>query len=171
MKIQLIIIVILGFQSCTEIDINKEIARGKRQYDADSLDQSIVTLTRVIQKVDTCSDCFLFRGFAFKDLKKYDKALKDFNSFIAISKYPYLGYANKGSVYYLENDYSNSLANYQKALELHPKSVKLYNPISHMLFATGKKDEACVYYTMALEIGDSTFDNKIVKYCTEKNYR
>ena len=71
---------ILGFQSCVEINVNKEIVKGKRQYDADSLNQSIETLTRVIQKVDTCSDCFLFRGFAFKDLKEYDKAIKDFTS-------------------------------------------------------------------------------------------
>jgi tetratricopeptide (TPR) repeat protein len=171
MKIQLIIILVLGFQSCIQIDVNKEIARGKRQYEADSLNESITTLTRVIQKVDTCSDCFLFRGFAFKELKKYDKAIKDFNSFIAISKDPHLGYANKGSVYYLENDYSNSLASFQKALELDPGSVKLYNPISHMLFATGKKDEACVYYTMALVNGDSIFDKQIVEYCSEKNNR
>jgi len=171
MKIRVIIIVILGFQSCVEIDVNKEIAKGKRQYDADSLNQSIETLSRVIQKVDTCSDCFLFRGFAFKDLRKYDKAIEDFTSFIALSKDPYLCYANIGSVYYLKNDYSNSLTNFQKALELHPRGIKLYNPICHMLFATGKKDEACDYYSMALSNGDSTFDNKIVEYCTEKNYR
>ena len=169
MRLISILLVITLLQSCSPIDINKELNTGKRQYENDSLKESIITLTKVISVTDTCTNCFLYRGFAYKDLEQYDKALQDFNSFINIDTNAAVGYANRASVYYLKNDYQAALRDFTKAFQINPTSKDLLNPISHMLFATGQKDEACIYYKRALEWGDTTFDNSIKTYCDKKS--
>jgi hypothetical protein len=34
----------------------------------------------------SCTDCLLYRGFAYKDLEQYDKAIKDFSLLLEIEK-------------------------------------------------------------------------------------
>jgi tetratricopeptide (TPR) repeat protein len=155
--------------SCSTIDINKEKAIGIRQYENDSLKDAINVLTKVIAINDTCTECFLYRGFAYKDQKQYDKALKDFNLLISIDTNKAIGFANRASIYYLKNDYKSALRDFLKAYHLDSNSNVFFNPISHMLFATGQKDEACIFYEKALTIGDTTFDNSIKVYCDKKN--
>ena len=84
-----------------------------------------------------------------------------------IEKNNWEGYANRASVYYLMNDYQKSLKDFQKSLELDTSATIFYNPISHMLFITGEKDEACKYYFKALQLGDTTFNVQIVEYCNK----
>lgn len=162
---------ILFICACSSVDINKELTNGIRQYEADGLKQAIVTLTKVISATDTCSKCFLYRGFAFKALNDYDNALKDFNLLINLDTREGVGYANRASIYYIKKDYNNALKDFTKALELDSSSKVLYNPICHMLFVTGQKDKACIYYNKALEVGDTTFDKSIIDYCEKKKYR
>ena len=168
MRLISISLIILLLQSCSTVDIKNEINTGIRQYENDSLNEAVITLTKVISVTDTCTNCFLYRGFAYKDLVQYDKALQDFNSFINIDTNAAVGYANRASVYYLKNDYQAALKDFTKAYQINPTSKHLLNPISHMLFATGQKDEACNYYKRALEMGDTTFDNSIKTYCGKK---
>lgn len=168
MRLISISLIIFLLPSCSTIDIKREINTGIRQYENDSLKESIITLTKVISVNDTCSTCFLYRGFAYKDLEQYDEALRDFNSFINIDTNAAVGYANRASVYYLKNDYQAALKDFTKAYQIKPTSKDLLNPISHMLFVTGQKDEACNYYKRALEMGDTTFDNSIKAYCDKK---
>ena len=58
-----------------------------------------------------------------------------------------------------------ALEGFQKALELSPQSTDMYNPISHMLFATGRKEEACIYYYKSKALGDTTFDLNLRNHC------
>lgn len=156
--------------SCSGIDIKKQTAVGLRQYDHDSLQQSITTLSKVIAVTDSCSDCLLYRGFAYKDLKQYNKAIKDFTSMLAIDtgKNKAIGYANRASVYYLQFDYKSALRDFTAAYNA-DSSEDLLNPICHMLFANGYKDSACIYYQRLSAKGDTTFDESIKTYCAEKN--
>ncbi|MEI9955964.1 MAG: hypothetical protein WDM90_06570 [Ferruginibacter sp.] len=131
------------------------------------MQQSINTLSKVIAITDTCADCFLYRGFAYKDLKQYDKALEDFTSLIDIDKSKAIGYANRASVYYMQNDYKSALSDYTMAYKLDSLEIFL-NPICHMLFANGYKDSACVYYQRLSAKGDTTFYKGIKIYCANK---
>lgn len=156
--------------SCSTIDIEIETNNGIRQYKNDSLRTAINTLSKVIAINDTCYNCYLYRGFSYKDIFEYDKALNDFNFLIKLDSNEALGYANRASIYYLKNDYESALVDYSKAYYL-DSSFILVNPICHMLFATGQKDEACFYYELALNKGDTTFNEEIRIYCKNKNYR
>ena len=71
----------------------------------------------------------------------------------------------------MQNNYKAALQDFLKAYQLDTNSKVLFNPICHMLFATGQKDEACFYYKKSIEVGDTTFDNSIKAYCDEKNNR
>ena len=159
---------IVVFASCNQINIQKETDAGIRQYENDSIVNAINTLSKVISKTDTCYACYLYRGFAYKKLKKYDNAIKDFTSLINLDKNDGVGFANRASVYYQMNDYLNSLRDFQRAFYLDTTQTILYHPISHMLFATGQKDSACYYYFKSIENGDTTFNQEIMNYCSKK---
>lgn len=163
--------ILLIFSSCSRIDVKKEKAIGIRQYENDSLNTAIITFTKIISATDTCSECFLYRGFSYKGLEQYDKALQDFEDFIKIDTNEAIGYANRASIYYIQNNYKAALQDFLKAYELDTSSKVLFNPICHMLFATGQKEEACFYYKKSIEVGATPFDDNIKAYCDEKNYR
>ncbi len=145
--------------------MQKKLNDGIRLYEADSTKEAVKVLTKVISTNDTCYDAYLYRGFAYKDLKEFQKANNDFEKLIYLKRDDETGYANRASIYYLQSDYLNALKDYQSALVINPNATTLYNPISHMLFVTDSKDEACKYYHMALAIDDSTFNEEIIKYC------
>src|SRR4051812_3057600 len=67
---------------------------GIKQYEKDSIEMAINTFDKAIKLNDTCYRCYIYQGFAYKDLKKYNEALNCF--YIAISLKPYRaeGYAN-----------------------------------------------------------------------------
>ena len=170
MRITYILFITSLFVSCSRIDIKKETINGLRQYKNDSLIESIKTFSKVIAANDTCRQCLLYRGFAYKDLNKYESALADFNSLIKIDDKA-VGYANRASVYYIKNDYKSALRDFSIAYKLDSSTIFL-NPICHMLFANGYKDSACIYYQKASSLGDTTFDSIIKEYCNDKqNYR
>jgi tetratricopeptide (TPR) repeat protein len=156
--------------SCTSIDIRTEKAKAIKQYNNGNFNQAINTFNKIIAATDTFAECFLYRGLSFKEVKQYDDAIKDLNSYINIYKREPLGYANRASVFYLKNDFKSALGDYIKAYQLDPSRTKLlFNPISHMFFATGQKDSSCFYYEKAKSIGDTNFNQSIKKYCEQKN--
>ena len=170
MRLLIVQFVVLLY-SCSHININEETKKGIRLYENDSITLAISTLTKVISVTDTCATCFLYRGFAYKNKDQYHKAIKDFNSVIDIDSNNVMGYANRASIFYLKNDYKSSLRDFTKAYQLDTSNKILLNPICHMLFATGQEDEACKYYQLLLELGDTTFDYQIKEYCDKKNNR
>ena len=119
---------------------------------------------------DTCRDCYLYRGFCYKNLKKYDEALADFDKLVYLYPTSGLGYANKASIFYLRNQFYAALENYTAAYRLDSVDI-LLNPICHMLFANGNRDSACHLYQQLSAKGDTTFNDSIKVYCNKRNYR
>ena len=127
----LLVVIALIFVSCKTVNIDKETAIGIRQYKNDSLSEAITAFSRVISVNDTCRQCLLYRGVAYKDLKQYDKALEDFNNLISIDTSKPVGYANRASVYYLKNDYKSALRDFSTAYKF--DSSKTLYPICYLL--------------------------------------
>ena len=168
MRTLLFLIVVTVPFACTTIDIEKQTAIGLRQYEHDSLSQAISTLSMVIAVNDTCRQCLLVRGFAYKDMKEYGKALEDFDELIRFNETVSIGYANRASVFYLKGDYESALRDFTKAYQIDSSDAYL-NPICHMLYINGYKDSACLYYQKLSNLGDTTFDESIKTYCNKKN--
>ena len=170
MRVSIFLFLATSFLSCSTIDVKNEITVGVRQFENDSLKESITTLSKVIQVTDTCSQCFLYRGFAYKGLKDYSKSIEDFNSLIKLDPKESVGYANRASIYYMKGNYRAALSDFTMAYKLDSSNIYL-NPICHMLFINGFKDSACIYYQKLSALGDTTFDNSIKNYCEVKNNR
>lgn len=168
MRLLLIPILVIASCSPSSVDTTDLKSTGLRQYHNDSLQEAIKTFSIALKSNDTCWDCLLYRGFSYKETEELDKAIADFTSFINIYPNESGGYANRASVYYLKENYESSLTDYRKAYELDSSKIYL-NPICHMLYATGKKDSACLIYTKLANLGDTSFDKGLVEYC--KNYR
>ena len=155
-------------QSLRNLDVETETAKGIRQYEADSLNAAIKTLSRAIKLDETCSDCYMYRGFSYKAREEYNQALNDLNAYINLNETDAIGYANRGSIHYMMQNYDLALDDFQTALVLKPGFYQMYNTVSHMYWATGKKEECCRYYRKALYAGDSTFDKRIIEYCNSR---
>ena len=164
----LIILLLLSSACTNKVDTTKELERGKRLLKNDSALLSVEIFSDLISINDTCYNCYLDRGIAYKKLGDYNNALKDFTSLTIINKNNFIGFANTAAIYYLKDDCENSLKYFLKAFELDTSRKNFYNPISHMLFFTGKKDEACTYYSMAMAAGYTEFNSEIVDYCKGK---
>src|SRR5689334_18877510 len=102
MRLSFLLLFISLFFSCSTIDINKQTAIGLRQYKNDSLAESTATLSMVITVNDTCRQCLLYRGFAYKGIGQYDKAFADFTKLIGIDSTESIAYANRASIYYIK---------------------------------------------------------------------
>lgn len=168
MKICLLICSTLLLLHCTRMDATRELGKGVQLYKSGEMRESIKALSNVLAVNDTCFQAHLYRGFAYKKLKDYDNALKDFNALININKNSPAGFANRASVFYQLNDYSNALSDFQAAFQLDTTQTILCNPLCHMLFANERKEEACYYYARCMAQGDTTFNDSIRAYCNKQ---
>jgi len=168
MKYCTLILVLLSITSCNHLDVEAELTKGLSQYNNGQLEESILSFTKIIEETDTCISCYEYRSNAARFLKRYEESLKDLNSLIEMKpNQPHL-YANRASIFYHKANYTSALLDFKKALDLKPDFVEMLNPISHMLFVTGEKDQACDYYKLALAVGNSDFNEEIVSYCADK---
>lgn len=163
----LCIIICFSLFSCSELDINKEYEKGMKQFESKNYSGAISTFTIAIEASDTCGRCYEYRSHSYKLIGQYDKALSDMEILIeGDPNNPFL-YASRASLHYEKNEYEKALRDFRKALDLKSDFVEMYNPISHMLFITKRKNEACEFYKKALEVGENEFNEEIVDYCSK----
>lgn len=66
------------------------------------------------------------RGFAYKRVKEYDRAIADYNHAIELSPHYARAYASRGSAYRSLRKYDLAIADYNRALELWPNYPWVY---------------------------------------------
>ena len=156
--------------SCTNIDINEEYTVGIESYENGKYEIAIEKLTHVISTTDTCNNCLLYRGYAYRNLSEYKKAKTDFTALLTspIIENKCNGYVNRGSIYYDEVKYRDAISNYKEALKFCVDSGSVMNMISHMYFAINKKDSGCIYYQKSIQLQESDWNPEIPKYCKKR---
>lgn len=150
----------LGNQDRAEILPKADSAREAGDYD-----HAALLYTSILESNDTCASCLLHRGNTFHSLHQHDKAIADYSRLIQLTPTDWRPYANRASSYYRSKQYEKALTDYQKAQSIKPA---FDNQICHMLFFTGKPEEACKHYALAMEKGDTVFSPEIPKYCAGK---
>ena len=165
MKISTFIFSIIVLVACNNIDVNKQLEHGITKYKQDSLAIALNIFNSIISQTDTSKKAYLYRFLVNLDIKHYEDALKDIETLEILDSGKAYIYANKGALFYSQNNYEEALMNYKTALQKDPKFTLMYNTISHMLFATGKKDEACDYYLKSIENDKTGFNEQIIEYC------
>ena len=79
------------------------------------------------------------RGAIYNDLKKYDRAIDDYNKAIELAPEDAGVYFNMGKSYQKLGQYDRSIANYSKAIELNPHYAEAYNNFAFLLATTKDK--------------------------------
>jgi len=96
------------------------------------------------------------RGLVYYEKKQYEKAIRDFNSALAMDTEYSTAYYNRANVYDAEADYQKALADYSRAIELDPKAAKAYNNRGLTYGRMGKHQKAIDDFTQAVRI-DPTY--------------
>ena len=103
-------------------DVPLWLAKAIHQYD------------RVLKRDSTYSEAYYNRGFAYIELKSYDRALEDLKKAIKYNPTDYRAYFMLASIYEYYKDYDNAIKYYQKSLELNPNfkdAIKAIEELKH----------------------------------------
>lgn len=98
------------------------------------------------------------RGEAYRDQKKYDLAMADFNKSIAVDPEYVESYNSRGQMYGMMGEMDLALDDFKRVIELSPNFDEAYNNIGVIYSMQEKPDEAVKYYEKAAEIDPFNVD-------------
>ncbi len=108
----------------------------------------------------------IYRGDLNQLLGDYTGALSDYTKAIAESESDYvLNYMRRGDLKYELEDYSGAIEDYTKIIQLFPERIDLYNKRAYAKYGIGDKKGACLDWSRAGELGDSSAYERIRKNC------
>jgi len=113
-----------------------------------------------------------YLGKIYQTEKDYDNALIEFNYAIKYGKkngenYPivYDYYASRGVCYLSQDKYEEALADLNYSLKLDDTKGSVYANRGIALYKLKKYDEACTSWNKAYELGITSVESYITKYC------
>ena len=89
----------------------------------------------------------------FKSLRKYKRAIEDFNKSISINPNDAVVYFNRGNAYKNLRKHQQAIENYNKAISIKPKYTNVYNNRGVAYYDIGKKGHACKDWKKACDLG------------------
>ena len=93
------------------------------------------------------------RGFAYGELKQYDKAIADFDKAIELNPEDvHVDYRNRGVAYRKLKQYDKAIADYDKAIELNPKDADTYHNRGFAYDELKQYDKAIADYDKAIKL-------------------
>ncbi|KAF0125496.1 MAG: hypothetical protein FD189_2072 [Elusimicrobia bacterium] len=99
------------------------------------------------------------RGFAYGELKQYDKAIADFDKAIELNPEDvHVDYRNRGVAYRKLKQYDKAIADYDKAIELNPKDADTYHNRGFAYDELKQYDKAIADYNKAIELNPEYAD-------------
>lgn len=91
--------------------------------------------------------------------KDYESALKQVNAGLGNSNHNSDLYWLKGEILFQQNNYKDSLFNYEQALRVNPEDAKIHSCLAKAYYGLGLKDLAVEYYLMAISKEPTNNDN------------
>ncbi|MDD5166352.1 MAG: tetratricopeptide repeat protein [Candidatus Omnitrophica bacterium] len=95
---------------------------------------------------------YLLKGDAYLRLKKYDEAIKEFDTAEAIDANLFLIYAAKGMFYAFQSEYDLAIKNFTRGIKLEPRSADLYNSRGIVYYCQGDYALAIDDFSQAIKI-------------------
>jgi len=117
-------------------------------------------------------DALYMRAATYAELGNYSKALKDYEKVLAID--PNLSQAkyNIGVIQVATESYAAAARTFEELNpENLPKPIDFYFYQAESLYFAGEKDEACLLYEKAKNLGDTESAEIYEKYCVNKEER
>lgn len=114
-------------------------------------EQSIKYLDKSLELEDEGYSYYL-RGLAYKNLQKYEEALRDYEEAIKLIPNDAKVYNNKGVVLEKLRKFEEAKTAYKKALEINPEHETANNNLGELYDRFGEHEKALPYYTKQLEL-------------------
>jgi tetratricopeptide (TPR) repeat protein len=144
--------------NCTEAYNNRGLAywyEGEHDRAIADLGRAIADYGRAYELNPTHPDYWAYCGKG-----KHERAIADYFHHVLA---PYLkladAYYNRGNAYLDEGEYGRAIADYSRALELHPKFYYAYNKRGHAHFDTGDFAKASADFLHVIDgVGNSAYE-------------
>ena len=114
--------------------------------------KKIALYTKAIELDPKQAMAFNNRGFAYYNLKDYDRALIDYGQAIALNPNFALAYNNRGDAYYQRKAYDQARADYTKAIELKPDYDLAYHNRGLTYYEQKNYDQAIDDFNKAISL-------------------
>lgn len=111
-------------------------------HQAGKFEQAVEIYGRSLTRKGNEATTLMLRGAAFLELKRYQKALKDFNEAIRLAPYLDNAYWGRGRVFEALNDPSWAVTSYTRAIELEPDEAEYYLSRATALKKLNRLEEA-----------------------------
>jgi len=121
----------------------------KRNY---SWRTDLLLWQKTVSSCPNCARAHTNLGYAYKDIKLYDKALEEFNKSLSLSPNEYRTYLGIGKVFLERKEFEKSLRYLKKAEELSSGDASILNDIGVVYSYLKNFDMANVYFKKALEL-------------------
>ena len=101
---------------------------------------------------------YLFRGYAYDDLKEYGKAIEDYSKAVELNPKEADFYYFRGVAYDYLKDYDKAIEDYSKAIELNPEYAEAYKDRGNVYRYKEEYDKAIEDYSKAIEFNPEVAD-------------
>jgi tetratricopeptide (TPR) repeat protein len=135
---------------------------GKGDYE-----NAVSFFNRTIELDPNMVDAYLFRGLAYRNLKKYKEAMEDYNKIISLEPNSAAAYNNRGVVYWKQGKFKEALADYNKTISLAPNDYIVYKNRGVVNFEMGNYNDALTDYNKAISLNPKfaqSYWNRAVNY-------
>jgi tetratricopeptide (TPR) repeat protein len=148
----------------------------KSKLKSDSLNsllyfQKAIIITRQIEQYGNSSEGTTIGHSSFESEKsktrdKWLEVISNYSKSIQIDPTFYIAYYNRGNVKSVIHDFDGALKDYETALRLNPDFSVAHFNYGFLLYYLNKKQEACVEFSRAGELGLLASYSFIRKYCS-----
>lgn len=118
-------------------------------------------------------DAYFNRGSAYKDLKDYDLAIRDFTKVIELNSNDEDAYNNRAVTYYAKEEYSKAIQDYNKLLKLNTLNANAYFNRGLTYRKLNMSEKALDDFSTAIELNPKDWEayyNRGIIHYMNRNY-
>ena len=145
-------------QSTATIEANHLYFVGNNAFESKNFDVAVEYYSQCLNLFPNNYDVLVKRAFAHIKNNKYDEASKDCNMAIEIDSDKAEAYAAKAEICYYENNYTNCISFYTKALNIDPYYLEANFNLSFCYYKLSNYPKALQYMNSVLQIEPLMFE-------------
>ena len=116
--------------------------------------KALTLLNKAVAKDPKFANVYSNRGNAYRDLKQYPNAIKDYTMAIGLDPSHVKAYNNRGNIYFEQKKYQQALKDYNQCLRLNPNYRFAYVNRGLVFYQLKNKSRACKDFQKACQLGD-----------------
>ena len=140
-------------KKASELLAKSDLQLGELSKDIKELPNSDKILKALGKIKNLTADGHLTKGNAFYSEKKFEEALKEYETVIEMDLYKSIAYYNRGNAYHKLDKLEEALVEYNKAIEFDSEFANAYNNRGNVYFDLNKFDDAIKDFTKTIELG------------------